>query len=79
MTVLFIRVFKPSWKGLCRWGKKPRFVRRPWQIEPKEKKMALWLSLMIAFWLLYPFMGIGIAWGTMLLASLMLLPSNRST
>ena len=29
---------------------------------------------MIAFWLLYPFMGIGIAWGTMLLTSLMFLP-----
>lgn len=43
-------------------------------MSPKEKKMALWLSLMIAFWLLYPFMGIGIAWGTMLLTSLMFLP-----
>ena len=74
VTVLFIRVFKPSGKVFVDGVKSRASLEDLGRLSPKEKKMALWLSLMIAFWLLYPFMGIGIAWGTMLLTSLMFLP-----
>lgn len=74
VTVLFIRVFKPSGKVFVDGVKSRASLEDLGRLSPKEKKMALWLSLMIAFWLPYPFMGIGIAWGTMLLTSLMFLP-----
>ena len=73
-TVLFIGVFKPSGKVFVDGAKNRASLEDLGRLSSKEKKMALWLSLMIAFWSLYPFMRIGIAWGTMLLTSLMFLP-----
>ena len=57
VTVLFIRVFKPSGKVFVDGVKSRASLEDLGRLSPKRKKMALWLSLMIAFWLLYPFMG----------------------
>ena len=74
MTILFMKVFAPSRKIFIDGAKCRALLGTLGKLGPEEKKMIVWLSLMVLFLLIYPFMRISIAWGTMLLTSLMFLP-----